>query len=183
MPARRHTDIQLNDAQLAALGALRDCGEGVAPVGYLRSSGLSTRDIRRALEDLEQRGLVRRYYNAHGPQTPWWWLLTSAAPAGFSAPELSKGQIWDWDDRVWLEVKGGHNEFGLPRVMVKAGEHNQVDTVLPAHYFHTVLRERVRGPVTAYSASFSCAIHGECTEDMVTTKKTCRICGLMLRRH
>ena len=33
------------------------------------------------------------------------------------------------------------------------------------------------GTVTAWSAQFSCPLHGECTEEMVSTAKTCAIPG------
>jgi hypothetical protein len=162
------------------------CAEGQAPATYLRAgTGFSTQKITRALHELEKRGEVTRVFNAFGLQTPWWWQRPVRGRADFIVPEIERGQIWDWgapSRRLWVEVKSGYNEFGLPRVMVKAGENQQMDTVLPLHYFGTVLSLRGRGEVSPWSAGFVCRVHGECTDEMVRTDKTCALCGLLLNR-
>jgi hypothetical protein len=170
--------------ELAVLAGVR--AEGQAPVSYLRrSTGLDSRKIKRVLEGLEERGDVLRVFNAFGPQIPWWWRLAAPVGTDFAEPTIERGQIWDWGEpsnRLWVEVKAGRNQFGLPRVMVVAGENNQCDTVLPAHYFAKALHLRQRGVVSEWSSHFHCPIHGECSDEMVKTDKTCALCGSGLNR-
>lgn len=172
--------------------ALRD----IAPAKDLRgATRLSTPAIVAVLRVLEQYGLVVRYFNAHGPQEPWWWRAVRIPPEDDASKRLytrsgelvlpEKGQIYDYgrrEDRVWLEVKGPPNQYGAVPVSVRAGEHNHVSCYLPLHFFHTVCYLRRRGEVTPWSAGFHCPVHGECTEDMVKTDKTCTLCGSMLNR-
>lgn len=185
MSVRSDIEASLTDSQRAVLHELRHVGE-VAPPRYLRRTGLALSTVRRALLALEDRGLVVRYFNPWGPQTPWWWQPALPVPNWYEPVEVKPGSVWDWgrtEDRLWVSAKRGVNEFGCPRVAVMSGEHNQVDTVLPAHYFATVLHERRRGPVTEWSAQFSCPLHGECSDEMVRTDKTCALCGSLLNRH
>ena len=180
------TDIILSTQQQAVLEALRSGSEGSAPASYLRSStGLKPAAINRIFLELEARGLVQRYFNAHGPQTPWWWQVAAQAPKNYVPPKITPGEIWDWgrrEDKTWLEVKTGTNEFGMIRVMVIAGEHNQVDTVIPPHYFGRQLHLRYRGEISEWSSHFLCPVHGLCTIEMVRTDKTCALCRTGLNR-
>ena len=180
------SQIELTDEEHSLICALR--AEGQAPASHLRSEEMTTRRAGRLLEALEERGAVTRVYNGHGRQErPWWWQVAYPKPADYTAPELRKGNIYDWgrpENRVWVELFAGRNQHGLPHVAVKAGENNAVHTVLPAHYFALpIFARRIRGTVTAFSARFSCPTHGECTEDMVRTDKCCSLCGTLLNRH
>jgi hypothetical protein len=173
----------VSETQEKILDIIKD--EGMAPVSYMKSTGLKPAALRKELEKLEAMGKVVRVFNAHGEQTPWWYQKARKAPAEFEMPELSKGQIWDWGDpqqRLWLEVLGGTNEYGLIRVSVKAGTHNSETIFLPPHYFDRILYPRRQGEVTGFSAGFACDCHGVCTDNMVKTDKCCALCMTPLNR-
>lgn len=177
---------ELTDEHEAVLAELRR--HGSAPPRYLRAPGRDSARARRLLGDLERHGRVLRVFNAWGPQTPWWWQPAQPTPpAGYALPDIQAGQIWDWgnpDRRVWLQVLAAPDEHALVKVSVRAGEHNHVTVPLAAHYFAPGggLWLRRRGDVTAFSAQFHCPVHGECTQDMVRTDKTCALCRSGLNR-
>jgi hypothetical protein len=174
----------LTDRQRQVLAALSRTDMASAKDLGVSTSAAVSRD----LQALEARGYAQRVYNAHGPQIPWWWRTVPPVPDDFQEPVIEPGQIWDESkvgggSVVFLDVKAGRNKHGLVRVCVKAGEHSQLDTVLPAHVLDADWRLRTRRrEVTAWSAQFSCRVHGECTVDMVRTDKCCAICGQILDR-
>jgi len=173
----------LPDGQEKIMALLKE--QGASGVKGLRDSGLKPAEIRKALEDMEEWGLVTRCYNGNGPNEPWYWERAWRRPTNFEEPKLTKGQIWDWSEKVWVEVKKGRNAHGHPRVMIKAGENNQFDTVLPLHYFGKILylrRQPDAGDFTDWSRGFICPIHGVATVSMVRTDKLCSRCKTPLLR-
>lgn len=153
-------------------------------------AGFTPTTARRILDRLEERGLVEREPNPHGPETPWWFMRLPAAPDGFEPAEglVFKNAIYDrgrTEDRTWILLTGEINEHGCAVAWLHAGTHNARKMWVPLHLLQKfpwyVLRRR--GGVTAWSAQFSCPTHGECTVEMVRTSKTCALCGALLNRH
>jgi hypothetical protein len=184
-PARGAAEFkrpEISEFEAEVLDALKGLGE--APVSYMRRLG-SSRKLTSTMIELENKGLVQRIFNAYGPQTPWWWRrLPQTPPEHPEIPDPCRGEIFDvvYEEQVYLEVMGRRNEYGLFNVSVRAGEHNSVTIWVPKWFLAAGCEKRRRGTVTAWSAQFFCPVHGECSEEMVTTKKTCSICGSMLNR-
>lgn len=153
-------------------------------------SGIGRSTVRSTLVRLEEMGLVEREPNAHGPETPWWYVRLPQ-PADDFRPDMKlivKDAIFDrgrTEDRTWIGLTGKLNEHGCAEAWLHAGTHNPRKTWVPLHLLQNfgwyVLRRR--GVVTAWSAQFSCETHGECTVEMVRTDKTCALCGSLLNRH
>lgn len=182
-PSFRDPSQGLSAGQESILALLREGGAN--EWRGLRDCGLRPAQIRDALDDLEARGLVTRMFNGNGPNEPWYFQVAWRRPEGFEEPVIEKGQVWDWAEKVWLEVKAGRNAYGLPRVMVKAGLNNQHDTALPLHYFGKIVHLREaegKGTYTEFSKGFLCPVHGVATEEMVRTDKCCAKCGTLLIR-
>lgn len=158
---------------------------------YVRLEGVSRRQVNYALEKLAEQGLVERTPNGHGPETPWWWTRLPQAPEDFdpSTVEIARGDIYDRargpESLVFIELTGKLNEHGCAIASLKAGDNNPRRVYVPLHLLgrQGFWYKRRRGPVTGYSRQFSCPTHGECTDEMVTTKKTCAFCGQILNRH
>lgn len=179
---------QLNEAQRAVLAALRE--EGSAPASYLRPAGLRPAAVRKALEELEALGVIERISNAYGAETPYWWQPLPHRPEGFTIPAdepIAVGQFYDrkGEDQVWFEVTADPDENEMVRVALCAGPHRRSIHV-PAW---TVVGPRslwwrrvAARNITAFSSQFACPVHGECSEEMVRTDKTCALCRTGLIR-
>jgi hypothetical protein len=179
--------MELDEREQAVLAAIPNGG---GDTRMIHVSDLKPQAKSRVLAGLEAKGLVERYPNGWGPETPWWWTRLPEAPVDFTfAGEVNKGDIYDRSDSngsvVYIELMGDLNEHGCARAILKAGENNSRQTWIPLHLLNTYpyYSKRRRGEVTTWSAQFSCPIHGECSIDMVTTKKTCALCGEMLIRY
>ena len=178
---------ELTENERAVLDHIRGYGSEACDIIV---EGLATRSRAAALSHLEKRGLVEREPNPWGPETPWWWCRLPAAPDGFTPGfDIEKGMIFDRYEpnnrpRTFIELTGKINEFGCAEAYLRAGEHGQRTTWVPRHLLEDFLYWTLRGPrnVTAWSSKFSCPIHGECSEEMVTTKKTCSLCDTGLIR-
>jgi hypothetical protein len=174
----------LTERQKKILEVLHE--EGMGPVTYLKSTGLTPAIIRKELQKLEEMGKITKVYNPDGPQTPWWYQKARKEPENYEIPELTKGQIWDWgepSERLWVEVLDGTNEYGMVKVGIRAGEHNTERTVLPRYYFARILYPRRQSEITDYSSQFSCPCHGTCNDAMIRTDKRCALCMTLLIRH
>jgi hypothetical protein len=157
----------------------------------IHAEGLSSQAMIRLLQGLERKGYVERYPNGHGPDQPWWWTRLPELPERFEPKvEIVRGKIFDRYEPngrpvVYIELMGDVNEHGCARAILKAGDNNSRETWVPPHllecfgYWHA----RRHQEVTPWSAQFSCPIHGECSDVMVTTAKTCALCGSILNRH
>jgi hypothetical protein len=163
--------------------------KGGGTANYVRIDGVTSRQVNASLQKLEKQGLVERYPNGNGPETPWWWTRLPLAPDEFgpSTVTIARGDIYDRSgtDLVFIELTGKLNEHGCAIASLKAGDNNARQVFVPLHLLDRegFWYKRRRGPVTDYSSRFSCPTHGECTDDMVTTKKTCALCGQILNRH
>jgi hypothetical protein len=178
----------LSDEEKAVLLAIpRGGSEAVS----IRVEGVSPQKRSRILTTLEKRGLVEKTPNPWGPETPWWWARVAAAPMGWEPTmTVEAGMIFDRYElsgrpMTFVELLGRTNEYGCEEVMLRAGTHNSRITWLSRYALEDIdyWIRRIRGPVTEYSRRFSCPVHGECTEEMVTTKKTCSLCETGLLRH
>lgn len=165
--------------------------QGGGAITYFRVPGLTSRQLRATLEKLEQKGVVEREPNGYGPETPWWWIRLPLPPEtptkdAPTSEQVVRGAIYDRvnTDMVWLELTGEINEHGCAVARLKAGENNTRTGWVPLHLLCWPKwgKRSSRGEVTDYSAQFSCPVHGECTDGMVTTKKTCALCGTGLIR-
>jgi hypothetical protein len=156
----------------------------------IRAQGVSPQKRRHVLARLAYKGLVEIWPNGWGPETPEWWMRTSSVLERWEPSfEIERGMLFDRYEAnfrpvVFVELSGEVNEFGCARGTLKAGTNNA--RVVWIHRYHlesgAVWVRRMRGEVTAWSAKFACEVHGECSEDMVTTKKTCSLCGTLLLR-
>jgi hypothetical protein len=185
-----------DDALASALSEQEQKLLQAIPRGGMDARGLRVPDLKpqqksRLLAGLERKGLVERYPNGHGPEQPWWWTRLPLPEEGFeSTVEIVRGKIFDRSESngrpvVYIELMGDVNEFGCARAILKAGDNNSRETWVPPHLLerYGYWYARRRGEVTAWSAQFSCPIHGECSDDMVRTDKTCAMCGSLLNRH
>jgi hypothetical protein len=179
--------MELSEREQAVLNAIPNGGGDARMIHVL---DLKPQAKSKVLAGLEAKGLVERYPNGWGPEQPWWWTRLPDAPAGFAfAGEVNRGDIYDRYDSngsvVYIELMGDLNEYGCARAILKAGANNSRQTWIPLHILnlHLYYSKRRRGTVTTWSAQFACPTHGECTEEMVTTKKTCTLCGDMLIRY
>lgn len=179
--------MPLTENEQKILDAIPAGGDTVSVIA--RGAGLTRQATTRLLGLLEKKGRVERTPNPWGPETPAWWAKLPAAPAeDFTPPELVKDAIYDRgrvEDRIWILLTGKQNEYGCAEVWLHSGEHQPRKTWVPLHLiglfpWYTL---RLRGEVTTWSDQFSCPVHGSCTAEMVSTAKTCTLCGEMLIRH
>lgn len=180
--------IKLSDSEQKVLEVIPRGGASLREL--YRRAGVARTTAAKALEKLEQKGLVERSPNPWGPETPWWFEKLPPAPAETpeEKPLIVKDAIYDrgpTSDKTWLLLNGKLNEFGCAEGLLHVGEHRPRRTWVPLHLLNNYpwYTLRRRGEVTVWSSQFSCAVHGECTEEMVTTAKTCALCGTLLTRH
>lgn len=179
--------MALTENEQKILDAIPAGGYSVSVIA--RGAGVTRSAATKTLKQLEEKGRVERTPNPWGPETPAWWTKLPAAPAeGFEAPTVEKDAIYDRgrvEDRIWILLTGKTNEHGCAEAWLHSGEHNPRLTWVPLHLIgrYPWYMRRRRGEKTAWSVQFSCPVHGECTDDMVSTAKTCTFCGEMLVRH